>query len=168
MNEYTQTAERKERLENIWLRLVFMVLYTLVHRLAGFILFVVSFIQFLFTLFQDKPNSMLLEFASSLTQFIYQSGRFLSFQTEAKPFPFSDWPEAREQDLTANDWTDSVPQPVPVPDPTEAEPVATATTAQEKTATDEAASETPQSDTEVVAENTAEPQEKSEKDTEKS
>lgn len=92
-------SEKKERLENIWLRLLFMVLYFIAHRLASWLLFLVSALQFILVLIQQKENGKLLEFAGSLTQFIYQTGRFLSFLTDEKPFPFSDWPalEARPE-----------------------------------------------------------------------
>lgn len=54
-------------------------------------------VQFLFSLFTGKANSALLELGSSLSKFIYQALEFLTYNTEEKPFPFADWPQADKQ-----------------------------------------------------------------------
>ncbi|GLR64449.1 DUF4389 domain-containing protein [Marinospirillum insulare] len=86
----------KERLkdESFWLRLPFMLLFFFAWRLAELILLGVIFVQVVFRLFKGEPQEQLLKFASQLTCFSYQTFRYLTFNSETKPFPFSAWPKA--------------------------------------------------------------------------
>lgn len=77
---------------NIWLRGVFMVLLGILYSLAGTVLFVVAVLQFVFVLLGSEPNARLLVFGRSLGSYIQQLVNFQTFNTEEKPFPFSDWP----------------------------------------------------------------------------
>ena len=45
-----------------------------------------------FALLADGPDSRLRSFGRSLGLCVQQDANFLSFVTEEKPFPFSDWP----------------------------------------------------------------------------
>ncbi len=80
-----------------WIRLVFMVLFSLVLQVAGSVMMLLVLMQFLFSLFTGTTNSSLLGLGSSLSKFIYQALEFLTYNTEEKPFPFADWPQAEEQ-----------------------------------------------------------------------
>jgi len=90
----------KERLkdESFWLRLPFMLLFFFAWRLAEFVLLGVIFVQVIFRLFKGEPQEQLLQFGSQLTRFSYQTFRYLTFNSETKPFPFADWPEAEAAD----------------------------------------------------------------------
>ena len=90
----------KERLkdENFWLRLPFMLLFFFAWRLAELVLLGVIFVQVVFRLFKGEPQEQLLQLGSQLTFFSYQTFRYLTFNSEAKPFPFADWPKAEAAD----------------------------------------------------------------------
>ncbi|NWF36308.1 DUF4389 domain-containing protein [Mariprofundus sp. KV] len=77
---------------NIWLRLVFMLLFAVVFAATRVVLVAVIAIQFLWVLFTANRNEKLLSFASQLATFLYQIYRYLSFNTEKRPFPFDDFP----------------------------------------------------------------------------
>lgn len=77
---------------NIWLRALFMVLFGMLYSLAGTVLFVVAVLQFIFVLMGSAPNARLLAFGRSLGSYVQQLVNFQTFNTEEKPFPFSDWP----------------------------------------------------------------------------
>lgn len=81
----------------LWLRLVFMFFFGICLQISRFILWPVVVLQFLFCLITGNDNKNLRSFGSSLSQYIYQICKFLSFNTEEKPFPFTDWPEAEDQ-----------------------------------------------------------------------
>lgn len=89
-----QQNTNRERLENIWLRLVFMLVFFIGHRVSSFILMVIAVIQFILVLLKREKNERLLEFSISLNKYIYQSGTYLSFEHDLKPFPFDNWPES--------------------------------------------------------------------------
>lgn len=87
--------ELKENLRKrqTWLRGLYMLLFILIYHVAEFVLGAVVLLQFLFTLFTGNTNPRLLQFGQNLSQFVYQVFRFLTFNSEEMPFPFSDWPE---------------------------------------------------------------------------
>ena len=89
MNEQASAATAPR---NIWLRGLLMVLMALAYQLASTLLFFVALIQFVLTLLSDSPNPRLMAFGRSLGHYQGQIADFVSFATEAPPFPFSDWP----------------------------------------------------------------------------
>lgn len=80
--------------EHFWIRLFFMLLYLIVVEIAVSVLTLLIIVQFIYRLFVGECQQDLFHFSSSLSKFVLQAYRFLSYQTEAKPFPFSDWPTA--------------------------------------------------------------------------
>lgn len=83
----TTTAER-----DTLLRGLFMLLMALFYQLAGTLLFFVAIIQFVITLVNKAPNMRLISFGRSLGSYIKQIVSYLTFASEERPFPFSDWP----------------------------------------------------------------------------
>lgn len=82
--------------EKFWLRLIFMLVTLFLVELATSILVLTVIGQFLYRLFNEDSHGTLLSFSNSLGQFVLQSYRFLTYQTETKPYPFSDWPAAQD------------------------------------------------------------------------
>ncbi|WP_052481135.1 DUF4389 domain-containing protein [Gilvimarinus agarilyticus] len=76
-----------------WIRLVFMILFALVLYVAGIVVGVLVLVQFLFALITGSDNTNLRQLGDSLTQYIAQTLRFLTYNSSEKPFPFADWPE---------------------------------------------------------------------------
>ena len=74
------------------MRLLFMLLFFLIYSVAEFCLAAVVLIQIGFVLFTGERNQKLLELGGGLGLFIYEILRFMTFNSEKKPFPFSDWP----------------------------------------------------------------------------
>ncbi|MDX1486673.1 MAG: DUF4389 domain-containing protein, partial [Acidiferrobacterales bacterium] len=65
-------------------------------NVAEIVLLAVVVLQFLLTLFTGKTNQRLLSFGEALSTFFYQIFRFLTYNTEDKPFPFGPWPGVDE------------------------------------------------------------------------
>ncbi len=78
-----------------WLRLVYMLLFSLILHVSSLIVWVLVIVQFLFALITGNDNGNLRRFGDSLSQYIFQTLQFLTYNTEDKPFPFADWPEAK-------------------------------------------------------------------------
>lgn len=76
----------------IWLRLVFMLLFTAIFCVIRLLLGAVIVVQFLWVLFTAERNDKLLLLANQLAAYVYQIYRYLSFNTEHRPFPFDDFP----------------------------------------------------------------------------
>ncbi|SFX06612.1 DUF4389 domain-containing protein [Marinospirillum alkaliphilum] len=90
----------KERLkdESYWLRLPFMVLFFLAWKLTELVLIGVILVQVVYRLVMGEPQQQLQQFGSQLTVYAYQLFRYLTFNTDTKPFPFSEWPETEQPD----------------------------------------------------------------------
>jgi hypothetical protein len=86
--------EVKGNLKNaeVWMRLLYIVIFYLFYGAAKVVLFVMVIYQFLSTLFTGKTNERLLDFGRQLSEYIYQTVQFLSYTSDDKPFPFADWP----------------------------------------------------------------------------
>ena len=78
---------------NTWLRGLFMLLFFLIAGVARFVIAVVVLFQFLSVLFSGNTNAQLLTLGQSLSTYIYQITLFLTFNSEQRPFPFSNWPD---------------------------------------------------------------------------
>ena len=57
------------------------------------VLSVLVVLQFLFVLLTTETNKELRNLGSGLSTYVYQCLRFLTFNSEDKPYPFSDWPD---------------------------------------------------------------------------
>jgi len=81
--------------ESILLRILWMVVFVVVWQVAEIVLAVVVLVQLAYRLFYGAPSPSLMSFGDSLSQFLAQIGRFGTFHTDQKPWPFADWPAPR-------------------------------------------------------------------------
>jgi hypothetical protein len=84
--------------ESILLRVLWMVLFVLVWQVAETVLAVVVLAQLVYRLFNGAPSLSMMSFGDSLSQYLAQIGRFGTFNTDQKPWPFADWPIPRAPD----------------------------------------------------------------------
>ena len=122
--------------ESILLRILWMVLFVLVWQVAEVVLGVAVLVQLVYRLFNGAPSLSIMSFGDSLSQYLAQIGRFGTFHTDQKPWPFADWPtpHAPEGEAphvvvkpqpapAASEPTPVTPQPAPVtPHPVPATP----------------------------------------------
>lgn len=76
-----------------WIRLVYMILFAFVLQIASIVIGAVVILQFIFALVTGSSNTNLRQLGASLTCYISDTLRFLTYNSEDKPFPFADWPE---------------------------------------------------------------------------
>lgn len=79
-----------------WLRLVFMLIFAAILQLASLVMWVLVIAQFLFSLITGEDNQNLRKFGHSLSVYIFDTLKFLTYTSEEKPFPFADWPQVDE------------------------------------------------------------------------
>jgi hypothetical protein len=111
--------------ESILLRVLWMVLFVLVWQVAETVLAVVVLAQLVYRLFNGAPSLSMMSFGDSLSQYLAQIGRFGTFNTDQKPWPFADWPTPRAPDgetpyaVPVTPYASPVtPTPTPMPEPT--------------------------------------------------
>ncbi len=81
-----------------WLRFVFMLLFAFILGIISYVVTALVLLQFIWALVTGEGNDKLRKFGSSAAQYIYQILRFLTYNSEDKPFPFADWPESEKED----------------------------------------------------------------------
>ena len=84
-----------EKPENIWMRGAYILLFAFIYSAAKVVLIAVVVMQFLFILFTQEKNEKILNFGADLSEFLYQIFRYFTFNSDTRPFPFSDWPESK-------------------------------------------------------------------------
>lgn len=90
---------------SMWLRFLYMVLFAVIFSLIETIVFLTAFTALIFMLFSRSVPLVLVNFGRSLAQYAEQIIRFLTFNTETYPFPFSSWPTKKA--ITATKDTES-------------------------------------------------------------
>lgn len=77
-----------------WMRLVLMLLmFMILFYLVKFIVSITLIVQWVLVLLSGTPNERLKSFTKSLNRYGYQIMEFISFNSDERPFPLSDWPE---------------------------------------------------------------------------
>ena len=78
-----------------WTRFLFMVICSILVWLASIVGAVVVVLGFLMVLFTGEVNRELRGIGQSLADYIYENIRYLTFNTDERPFPFGgQWPSA--------------------------------------------------------------------------
>jgi hypothetical protein len=80
-----------------WLRLLFMLVFAAVLQIASIIMWVLVIAQFIFSLITGEDNLQLRKFGHSLSVYIFDTLKFLTYASEEKPFPFADWPKVDDE-----------------------------------------------------------------------
>lgn len=76
-----------------WTRLLFMVICYILVSIASFVGTFVVVLGFLWVLFSGKVNRQIQQVGQSLAAYIYEIIRYLTFNTEERPFPLGgEWP----------------------------------------------------------------------------
>lgn len=92
------SVEEKEPDEDpILLRLIYAIAFYFVYAISRFALGLVAIVQFLHILLTEEYQEDLLKFARSLTRYVSQLAAYLTWISNKKPFPFSDWPSDENQ-----------------------------------------------------------------------
>ncbi|MBE0438699.1 MAG: DUF4389 domain-containing protein [Gammaproteobacteria bacterium] len=111
-----ETQEIKGNLSNVnqWLRIAYMLLFGFILYFVMMVMWVVVVVQAIFTLVTGKTNENLAPFSNDLSHYISHIVMFLTYNQEAKPFPFSPWGQApADVEFETND-ADSVVEDVQV------------------------------------------------------
>lgn len=98
MSNESSTDQIREHVKdsNVWIRLVYMVLFAMFYWVAEVVLGIVVLFQFLMVLFTGKKNDKVLLLGAQLSTYAYQIFRFLTFNSETQPFPMGEWPSGTE------------------------------------------------------------------------
>ena len=80
-----------------WKRLLYMILFGVLYNVAEMVLVIVVVLQFFSNLFTGSTNVYLLSFGKQLSLYIYAVMKYLTYNSEQLPFPFSEWPSIQSE-----------------------------------------------------------------------
>jgi hypothetical protein len=75
-----------------WLRLLWMMGFSFIYSISLWVLWLIVAVQFLFVLLTNSPNENILRASSGFRNYMVQILDFITYRSEDKPFPFSDFP----------------------------------------------------------------------------
>jgi hypothetical protein len=91
MNESTSLSPVEQR--KWWLRALLMLLMAIAFHIAASVLALVALVQLVLFAASDQPHERLRSLGRGLGRYLAQIAAFVTFDTEALPFPFADWPD---------------------------------------------------------------------------
>ena len=98
-NGTDKPLEEHLKSRNTWTRLLYMVICYVLVSLASLVCTAVVVLAFLMVLFTGKVNPELREVGQSLARYIYENIRYLTYNTDDRPFPFgSPWPSGNSDE----------------------------------------------------------------------
>lgn len=94
MSEEMDALVENIRQQSAWVRLAFMAGFVaILYFILLPIIIVLVIVQGLFSVLTGASNENLRYFAAALEQYISQLIKFLTYNSDLKPFPFSDFPQ---------------------------------------------------------------------------
>ncbi|MGI9287485.1 MAG: DUF4389 domain-containing protein [Pseudomonadales bacterium] len=85
---------------SIWKRALYMLLFVIIYGVAEIVIYGVVIFQFFAIVITGQSNDQLLSFGQTLSTYVYQIMRFLTFNSEQHPFPIGAWPQGAPADNT--------------------------------------------------------------------
>ena len=84
--------------EGIWMRGVFMALFFVAYNIAELLIWVTALFQFVSVLVTGRLNETMLRFGNNLSYFSLETFKYMTFNSNLRPFPFSPWPDKEPSD----------------------------------------------------------------------
>ena len=76
-----------------WQKVLFVAIFWVLFYVAQMVVALVVITQCVFVVVTNNPNQQLLAFGDSLSKYIHDILRFVTFNSDQRPFPFSDFPK---------------------------------------------------------------------------
>ena len=78
------------------IRLLYVILFGIIYSVGELVFFAVVVFQFGYKLITGNTSERLLAFSDQLTRFLYEVLRYMTMNSDVRPFPFSDWPSSKD------------------------------------------------------------------------
>ena len=102
--------------QGTWVRFLYMVLYAIILSIMDLVLGAVVILQVILTLFTGSQNERARRFGGQIGLYACQIYHFLTYYSETKPFPFSEWPTVeRPEPPASTQETEPTSKPAPKP-----------------------------------------------------
>ena len=91
MNNVTESPE-EPAFSSIWHRVLYMLLFVVLYGIAELVVYAVAVFQLLWVIVNGSSNPNLMTLGQGLSLWVSQVFRFLTFNSDDLPYPFSPWP----------------------------------------------------------------------------
>jgi len=92
-----------------WVRGLYIVLFTVIYSVTEIVIALIVTFQFLSVLLTRQTNDKLLTLSLNLSSYIFQILKYITFNSNDRPYPFSDFPD---YNVSTSEQT-----PAPAPEP---------------------------------------------------
>jgi hypothetical protein len=82
-----------------WKRLLFMAVCAIAYVVAEFAIWAVILFLIFFNLFTGGSNERAVTLGRQISAYIYHLLLYLTYNTEERPFPFTDWPKPEKMPM---------------------------------------------------------------------
>lgn len=86
------SVQKYSQIKEKLLKALCLILFYFIGYVVCILTVAISIFQFFYSVFLKNPNQNLLDFGKKLNLYLYDIVRFISFNTDTKPYPFSPWP----------------------------------------------------------------------------
>ena len=97
MTEQTETLSDSKPNNGTKSRLISMFVLALSFGVSIIVLFALVIGQILFGLFAKEQNIALKQMGKKLSDYMYETLNYLTFNSEERPFPYQNWDDSSEQ-----------------------------------------------------------------------
>lgn len=94
-----KAIEENLKSKSTWMRLIFMIVFSVLASVASFVVSVIVVFGFLWVLVTGETNKQLQKAGQGIASYLYQVLRYLTYNSDDRPFPFeTEWPSDEEDD----------------------------------------------------------------------
>ncbi|MBT8146187.1 MAG: DUF4389 domain-containing protein [Gammaproteobacteria bacterium] len=97
-DEFDSVVKNVKR-SSTWMRIVYMIGFCVVLYVVSVVIWFLTGAQALFSIFTGSDNRNLRLLGSSLAEYVNQILKFITYNSEIRPFPFGPFPEADEDEV---------------------------------------------------------------------
>lgn len=83
-------------MKNLGIRLLYTIFFLIIFSIMETVIQVSIVFQFVYMFFAHKPNDSVRNFTNRATSYVYQILRYVTMNTNERPFPFADLPKELE------------------------------------------------------------------------
>jgi hypothetical protein len=93
INDFAQDIVQHLKSPIFWKRFLFIMLFTVAYILAEATVWAVIIFLIFYNLFTGSSNARAVTFGRQTSAYIYHMLLYLTYNTEERPFPYTDWPK---------------------------------------------------------------------------
>ena len=82
--------------QSTWMRGLYIVLFTVIYSVTEIVIALIVTFQFLSVLLTRQTNDKLLSLSMNLSSYIFQILKYLTFNSNERPYPFTDFPDGNK------------------------------------------------------------------------